>query len=137
MRNLLFFAFGLLLLATSCSKELNVVDNPPVITAADTVLMTGGFTGVAHPTSGKVQLVLRENNKLSLVFENFTTDSGPDLRVYLSADKNATDFTEVSTEVNNGSYELEVPAGTDTDKKRLVLIWCKQFSVLFGIAELN
>ncbi len=137
MKNLLFFAFGLLIFATSCSKELNVVDNPPVLTAADSILMTGSFTGVAHSTSGKVKLVLRENNKLSLVFENFTTDNGPDLRVYLSADKNATDYTEVSTEVNNGSYELEVPAGTDTDKKRLVLIWCKQFSVLFGIAELN
>ena len=38
---------------------------------------------------------------------------------------------------NNGNQNYNIPDGTDLSKYDSVLIWCKQFSVLFGNAELR
>jgi Electron transfer DM13 len=37
---------------------------------------------------------------------------------------------------NNGNQNYNIPAGTDIRKHNIVLIWCKDFSVLFGNAAL-
>ena len=127
----LFFS----VLLSSCKKE---VTNPPTEVATGlTTLFQGSFTGSGHTTSGTVKLTKDANGKKFLVFENFKTDSGPDLRVYLSEDLKATNFNEITNKVTDGSYQLAVDASVDTDKKRKVLIWCKAFSVLFGSAELK
>lgn len=102
-----------------------------------TEISKGTFVGNAHPTSGKVSLSKDAAGKLYLVFDNFKTDAGPDLRIYLSEDKTANGATEVSKDVFNGNYKVEVPANTDTAKKTYVLIWCRAFSVLFGNAKLE
>ena len=123
-------------LAFSCKKE---VTNPPstVITDNLTTIYQGTFTASAHATTGTVKLVKDAAGKKYLVFDNFKTDSGPDLRVYLSEDLSANNYTEITNKVINGSYQLTVDSGVDTDKKRKVLIWCKAFSVLFGSADLK
>jgi hypothetical protein len=102
-----------------------------------TTIYQGAFTSSAHPTSGTVKLLKDSTGKKFLSFENFKTDAGPDLRVYLSEDLTATNFTEVASKVTNGTYQLDVATTIDTDKKRKVLIWCKSFSVLFGSADLK
>jgi hypothetical protein len=35
----------------------------------------------------------------------------------------------------DGAFNYEVPAGTDVSQYQSVIIWCKQFDVLFGHAE--
>jgi len=63
--------------------------------------------------------------------------NGPDLYVYLSTDKAASDFVNLGRlKGNMGNQNYEIPQGTDLDKYDTVLIWCKAFSVLFGSAEL-
>jgi hypothetical protein len=126
------------ILVFSCKKEETVAVPPTEITPGLTALYSGTFTASAHTTSGTVKLSKDAAGKKFLVFENFKTDAGPDLRIYLSDDLKATNYTEITNKVTvAGSYQLPVDASVDTEKKRKVLIWCQSFSVLFGSADLK
>jgi hypothetical protein len=100
---------------------------------------TGAFINGAHPTSGKVVVVADKNDakKKYLSFENFKTDNGPDLRIYLAEDLKAKGFTEISKLDKSGTFLLEIPTTAMLDKQKYVLIWCEDFSVLFGSAKLE
>ena len=138
MKKNIFWAFALCFLAISCNKEtIEQVDDPIVVSPTDKELSKGAFSSNAHSTSGSVKLVENANKEKRLIFENFKTDAGPDLRIYLSTDLKATNFTEVTDIVKNGNYQVAVPTTADLTKQKFVLIWCKQFSVLFGNAELK
>jgi hypothetical protein len=136
MKNLAKYVIALAFLGivAACGKQETVNE---VITPSLTTIFQGTFVDGAHPTSGSVKLAKDAAGKKYLVFENFKTDSGPDLRVYLSEDSKASNFSEIASKVNNGTFQLEVNSSVDTDKKKKVLIWCKAFSVNFGSADLK
>jgi electron transfer DM13 len=72
-----------------------------------------------------------------LRLENFKSTNGPDLHVYLATDEKASDYVILGKlKANIGNQNYEIPDGVDLAKYHEVLIWCKQFSVLFGSAEL-
>jgi Electron transfer DM13 len=126
------------MLMISCKKEEAVTVPPTEIATGLTTVFQGTFAAASHPTSGTVKLSKDASGKKFLVFENFKTDAGPDLRIYLSDDLKATNYTEITNKVTvTGNYQLPVDASIDTEKKRKVLIWCQQFSVLFGSADLK
>lgn len=103
-----------------------------------TIVLQGTFTSAVHTTSGKAFIYEDKNKNYSLVLENFKTDAGPDLRIYLAEDKVLTNFLQITDKVNtNGSYILPIPASFDPKKQTTVVIWCKAFSVLFGSASLK
>jgi hypothetical protein len=78
-----------------------------------------------------------EGNSI-LRLENFRATNGPDLHVYLSTDKSASDFVSLGRLKGNiGNQNYEIPEGTELSKYDTVLIWCRAFSVLFGSAELK
>lgn len=115
----------------SINKPIGLFDS-----TGQQLIAQGNFVSNAHPTSGNIKLY-EKAGKRTLVFENFKTDSGPDLRIYLSEDQAASVSVEVSNKVNTGNYFLELPAEADPQSQKFVLIWCKQFSVLFGNAVLR
>jgi hypothetical protein len=121
----------------SCKKEEVVAVPPTEVTKGLTTLFTGTFASSAHTTTGTVKLAKDDTGKKFLVFDTFKTDAGPDLRIYLSDDLKATNYTEITNQVTSGTFQLPVDAAINTDTKRKVLIWCKQFSVLFGSADLK
>jgi Electron transfer DM13 len=124
-------------LLLSCKKE-EVVSVPPAeVSKGLTTILTGSFAAASHPTSGTVKLAKDDTGKKFLVFDAFKTDAGPDLRIYLADDLKATSFTEITNQVSSGTFQLPVDVAINTDTKRKVLIWCKQFSVLFGSADLK
>lgn len=135
-------ALSISLLAWSCVKneELTPVAQviPPAVISG-TQESLGTFTSGAHPTSGTVKLVADKTDakKKYLSFENFKTDAGPDLYVYLAEDKAAKGFTSVMKLSKTGTFVLDVPANVDLTKQKYVLIWCQQFTVLFGSAKLE
>jgi Electron transfer DM13 len=138
MKNLLFLLFTLCIFAFSCKKDkIDTIDTPIVINPTDKELFKGTFTSGAHTTTGSVKIIEKADMKKYLVFENLVSDAGPDLRIYLSNDKNASNFTELTADVKNGNYELSIPTTADLSAQKYVLVWCKQFSVLFGSAELK
>ncbi len=71
-------------------------------------------------------------------FEDFAVRNGPDLYVYLSprADGYAKGAIELGRlRATDGSFNTKVPDGTDVSGAKSVVVWCKQFSVLFAVAR--
>ncbi len=137
MKKALFFSLLFCTLILACNKDsIETVDETPD-TTNKTELFRGTFVGNSYNTSGTVKVVEDEAKNRFLVFENFKTDAGPDLRLYLSKDLSASSFTELSNEVKNGNYQVAIPASVNLSNQKFVLICCKQFSVLFGNAELK
>lgn len=121
------------------SSNSGMITNKPIDqfdVTGQKLVAQGDFMSNVHPTSGNVKLY-EKDGKRTLVFDSFKTDGGPDLRIYLSEDRSASKFVEVSNKVNAGNYFIELPAAADPKNQKYVLIWCKQFSVLFGNAELK
>ena len=104
--------------------------------------ISGSFIGVndgIHNAEGTAKVVpLKQEDTNILRLENLKVTNGPDLYVYLSTDKSASDIVNLGKlKANNGNQNYNIPVGTDLTKYDTVLIWCKAFSVLFGSVELK
>ena len=127
----------------------STVNEPsPVVTTTTATTTTiprekafsGIFRGVGdgfHNAEGNVSVVSLTDGSKILRLENFKSTNGPNVHVYLSTDKHATDFVDLGKlKANNGNQNYNIPVGTDITKHNIVLIWCKDFSVLFGVQYL-
>lgn len=106
---------------------------------------TGTFGARSHPAEGQaIVLAGADGIQRVLRFEDFATDNGPDLNVYLSAapaDAPASDFTKDFVDLgdlkgNVGDQNYVLPASVDLERHRTVVIWCVRFGVAFGSATL-
>lgn len=130
----------------SCQKEVirqnDFTSNPTdssgkFNSTGQNLLLQGNFENAQHSTSGVVKIYEDKDKKRTLILENFITDAGPDLRIYLAEDKSITNFIQLTDKVQNGNISLEIPSNTDLHKQNHVLIWCRKYSVLFGFAQLK
>jgi hypothetical protein len=138
MKKTILLSSLLVILLGACKKDTISVDNTPIVTnVTDKTLYTATFEGNGHSVTGAVKVIEDAAKKQFLVIEDLKSDAGPDIRVYLATDKTAGDFVEISSKVVNGNSKIELPATVDLTKRKYVLIWCKQFSVLFGNALLK
>jgi hypothetical protein len=101
----------------------------------------GTFQGADefHFGSGTAVLLETAPGAWTVRFEDFSVRNGPDLYVYLSPD--AAGYAEGAIELGtlratDGSFNMDVPAGTDVTSIRSVVIWCRQFAVQFAHAPL-
>ena len=95
----------------------------------------GDFVSDAHPTSGMVKV---NGTGTSLSFENFKTDQGPKLLVYLATTVDSTDYVNLGDlKGTQGNYTYKISTNTNLKKYKYVVIWCVDFSVSFGHAELK
>ncbi|MFD0878262.1 DM13 domain-containing protein, partial [Massilia pinisoli] len=101
------------------------------------LLLKGNFENAVHSTSGIVKIYEDKDKKRTLVLENFKTDDGPDLRIYLAEDKSVTNFIQITDKVQNGNISLQIPSDADLEKQNHVLVWCRKYSVLFGFAQIK
>jgi hypothetical protein len=102
--------------------------------------LSGSFVGVdaIHDAKGMAKIITLDDGSDVLRLEDFRSTNGPDLYVYLATDETASDFVNLGKlKANIGNQNYDIPEGTDLSKYDSVLIWCKQFSVLFGKAELS
>ena len=119
-----------------CSKAPDNITE--ILPTTVTTVSTGTFAGNAHTTSGTVKVVIDAANKKFLVFENFRTDNGPDLKVWLSPGTSGSPYQEIGTlKAVSGNFSYELDASINHAANNRVLIWCKSFSVLFGHAILQ
>ncbi|CDI05337.1 Secreted protein [Candidatus Nitrosotenuis uzonensis] len=104
-------------------------------------MISGMFVGVGdgiHDAQGTAKILQLDDGNKILRFEDFRSTNGPDLYVYLATDKSASDFVSLGPlKANIGNQNYQIPEGTDLSKYDTALVWCKQFSVLFGSAELS
>ena len=124
----------------NCSKDDDSITEKVVVEIEEEVVETtsnfmGNFVSLAHPTSGKASV---SDDGLTLTFTNFKTDNGPKLLVYLSTDNDATAYVNLGDLKGiEGDFTYTIPSGIDLSKYKIVNIWCVDFSVSFGVAELK
>lgn len=113
--------------------------------AGPVVLATGSFISHAHETSGNVSIVEDASGKRVLAIENLVSTSGPDVHVWLSASDAAggasagsAAFVDLGVIKGNlGNQVYDIPAEVDLSQFQSVNLWCVQFSVAFGAAQLT
>ena len=90
-----------------------------------------------HPAGGEL-IVFEDEAGQTLRYENFSTINGPNLHLYLSKDKDATDYIDLGPiKGTKGNINYQVPAGVDLSEYKYVLTWCVPFSVLFNYVKVE
>ena len=136
MRKIILVSLVLISLLPACKKDKVTKVNESFDSSNATLLSQACIETDAHTTSGMVKLYSKNGEKI-LVFEDFSTEAGPDLNVFLSSTTltaGATDLGDLKGEKGNFYYTLDI--NTPTDSLNSVLIWCVQYSVLFGHSTL-
>ena len=104
-------------------------------------ISTGYFIGAGdgfHNVEGLAKIIPLEGGRTILRLEYFKSTNGPNVHIYLATDKVASNFIDLGRlRGNNGNQNYIIPVGTDFTKYDMALIWCKDFSVLFGSAQLK
>jgi hypothetical protein len=121
----------------------------PPLPAGPKQLAVGTLISHEHTTTGTVRIVQHPDGSRVLTLENLDTTNGPDVHVWLSeahvVEGTAGWFTAGGAEHydlglikgNQGNQVYEIPAEVDLSKYPSVDLWCVQFSVSFGAAELT
>jgi hypothetical protein len=105
--------------------------------------LRGRFMGADdfHFGRGDASILTTSEGKRVLRFENFSVRNGPDLFVYLSRDASGKRVEESlnlgKLKATDGAFNYDIPAGVDLSEIRSVVVWCKQFAVLFSVAQLE
>lgn len=116
-----------------------------VVESDTKIILTGNFIGVGdgiHNAEGMSKVLAVNDGKTEhriLRLENFKSTNGPDLYVYLSKDARSISdgYIELGRLKGNiGNQNYHIPDDVNLDEYSYALIWCKQFSVLFGYANL-
>lgn len=109
------------------------------------VLAVGTFSSLEHETTGTVKILRLADGRRLLRFEELETSNGPDLRVYLSEIPASQDwdgygerFVDLGALKGNvGSQNYAIPDDADLSRYKSAVIWCRRFTVGFGVAGLS
>ncbi len=135
MKKFLFICL-VAIVTSACQKTDDVVEIVAINSATDTLIATGTFKRTTKNTSGNVKLYNRPNDYL-LVFENFETGSGPDVRIYLAQNASAKPFVNLGSLTKEGTFSLTFAKNVDVSSYKFICIWCEPFTQIFGTAELQ
>lgn len=128
-KTIYLFVISIGLLLSACEKDDPVNPANPSF--------KGDFVSAAHTTSGVASI---NQNKTTLTLTDFQTDPGPDLNIYLASSTSdvTADYIDLGNiQGVNGDYSYSLPAGTDYEIYKYVVVWCVAFNVNFGYAFLE
>jgi hypothetical protein len=108
-------------------------------------LSSGSFTSLEHGTTGTVRIVELDDGSRFVRLEDLETSDGPDLRVYLTdqplsedwgvwEDGRYVDLGELKGNLGDSNYRI--PDDLDISGFRTAVIWCRRFTVGFGVAPI-
>jgi hypothetical protein len=124
----------------SCAPEDAAPEKPideEFDTSTATLIKTGTIIGVGHTASG-VASIYRSGGVNVVVLDPYESQNGPDLKVYLSKDENASQYVNLGQlKSTMGRQAYSIPATVNIDEYPFVLVWCEKFTVLFAQAELE
>jgi len=139
--------------ATSTVATTAVPQDPaaktPRVPSGPIQLAEGVFISHEHQTSGTVRIIQQPDGSRVLTLENLETSNGPDVHVWLSAaavvegsngwfTAGSAAFVDLGViKGNQGNQVYQIPADLDLSKFQSVSLWCVQFSVSFGAAQLT
>lgn len=116
-------------------------------------LASAEFIDGEHGTTGRAILYLRDDGSRYLRLDDLDTSNGPDLHVWITdqesggdcggcvgswADYDDGQHVELGAlKGNQGSQNYEIPADAKLGGMKSVVIWCDQFNVAFGTADIT
>lgn len=139
MKNIIF-VFILGLIFVSCKREENTPIEPlmETVDSMAVVNVKGGFTGIGGESVSGTARIITADGKYSLVLDQFSTNNGPDLHVYLSKQATPKDFIDLGPlKSTRGTQVYEITGKPDLAEYKYALIHCQQFNHLFGSALLG
>ncbi|MEO0500197.1 MAG: DM13 domain-containing protein [Pseudomonadota bacterium] len=129
---------------TACGPEPSETITADEIAAAPSAWeggATGTFTGVnSHEVAGTITIEQRADGWYAVLGDDFSLDDAPD--AYLGfgsggAYADGTNFEFLEKEDYTGAQEYKLPDDLDPTKFDQFVIWCKEFSVLLGTADIG
>ncbi|WP_201291481.1 DM13 domain-containing protein [Arthrobacter zhaoguopingii] len=111
-------------------------------------LSAGTFISHEHPTTGGVRVIEQPDGSRLLAITGLDTTTGPDIHVWLSAadvvegrdgwyTAGGADFVDLGPiKGNQGDQLYNIPPDVDLSRYVAVDLWCVQFGVSFGAAQL-
>ena len=113
---------------------------PQIVTVAEGMFIPRG----RYSGEGTARVLNDGSEQRFLRFENFSTDNGPDLNVYLVNADAAADSGVLDDDVvdlgdlkgNIGDQNYEIPPDVDLSVYDTVVVWCVRFSTPFTAADL-
>lgn len=144
MKTNLYILLLLTLIFSACKKEEEKENTPAYINTTfdagvnDTLIATGTLSGSGiYTTTGNVKVYKDDNIKV-LRFEDFVTENGPGLGVYLSR---SSDFGDIiyldELQAISGNFNYVFSINTDITDYKFVLVYDNNINKLFGYAELQ
>ena len=126
----------------SCAPEPTTPAMPVDIENFDpssaTFIASGEIMGAGGHIASGVASLYRAGAKLVIVLDPYESQSGPDLKVYLSKDVSASSFIRVGNlKATSGKQAYEVPGNPDEAQYPVIHVWCERYSVEFARAILN
>lgn len=125
----------------SCQEENNTPTKPvndTFDTASATLLKQGMLMGIGGHTASGTASIYDQGGKKYVVLDPYSSQNGPDLKVYLSTTVGATSYINLGAlKSTTGKQVYVVPGNPNIAQYPYVHIWCEQFSVEFGRAEMQ
>lgn len=140
---LLTSASGVSALETISQTKVSVSLNNSVLVAQAGTFSKFVTAEKDHPTTGTLTIIEKDGKRYIEFRDDFKTVEGPDVKIILH--KNAVvpvtvkeeDYTTIaSIQSFEGTQRYEIPEGIDVNKYASVAVWCQEFNVTFGYAQL-
>jgi len=133
------FAVLTVLMFFACKKETTSttpVNEVPITTAM--AIDSGYFSNGPYGRVTGTAKIYKTGNNYELALENFSSSNGPDLKVYLSKEKQPVNFINLgSLKSTAGNQLYAIPASVNVKDYEYALIHCQQYNHLFGFAQLR
>jgi hypothetical protein len=138
MKIKLAFLLFLVFVVSGCKDDIEEMIDETLITDG-TVLFEGSLTGSGNYNVRGIVTIIEKNGQKSIQFENFSSSSGPDLKVFISNEIRPTNGIGLGAlKALSGNFSYPLPTTFDFDTTGpFVLIYCEQFTVLFGSTRLE
>ena len=102
-----------------------------------TLIKQGTLVGIGHTASG-VASIYEKGGNFTVVLDPYESQNGPDLKIYLSKDADASDYIRLGDlKSTMGKQSYSIPKGTDLSQFDFVHVWCEQYTVVFAQADLK
>lgn len=125
-------------LTLACQVEDAAPTKPIVNNAFDPsgakLLKTGMLIGINHTASGTAS-IYESNGEKVVLLDPFSSQNGPDLKIYLSKDADASEYINLGPlQSTMGMQTYDIPGTVDISKYNYVHVWCEKFTVVFARA---
>jgi hypothetical protein len=137
-----FISFAIFAIIGACSPEDTTPTKPITTDTFDStqaeLQKSGEITGQQGHTASGVASIYKLNEQYYVVLDPYSSESGPDLKVYLSKDAGASDYIRLGNlKSTTGKQTYAVPGSEDINRYSYVHVWCERYTVEFARAEVK